>query len=252
MTDENNSGNKNNPDSKEKSMIFTVGTEEKTDGDMPSVTRLLNRKSLNLNTPSKPAIPAKPSFVAPEPIAAPLPPPVASVPLKVKTIVRKQSTSVTPLSIWEKAQLKGGTDPLGKGIAQLMEKGATCAVFLKIAPPSPESKVPQFVGTAAVLPGKRLAIWTGLRWDPNKSPDAWNQLLKSGVIEFPPPGNHTQLDSQRNAIRGALGVESEEWLLLVRVGPANACRGITVFLSEKSLLLQVKSVLSLLQEPLKK
>jgi hypothetical protein len=254
MADENNAGNSNKPDSKEKPEAFTL------DGDsdnMPSVTRLLNRKSLNLTSTPKhetPPAPAAEEIAPPEPVVDPSPisPPRAAVVLKVKPIVKKTAHPVAPLIIWDKAKIKMGPDPLGKGIAQLIDKGASCAVFLTIAPPSPGSKVPQFIGTAAVLPDKRLSIWTGLHWDPNKSPEAWNFLVKSGSIEFPPPGTQTQLDSHRNVIRAAFGVESEEWLLLTRVGTPNACRGIVVILSKKSLLLEVKSVLSLLQEAPKK
>lgn len=147
--------------------------------------------------------------------------------------------------------MKKGSDPLGKGIARLMEKGATSTLFLSIFPPPPGFKIPQFTATATSRPEQLLTLWTGLRWDPNKSPEIWDVLSKAGTIEFSPPGTYTQLESQRNVIRSALGVQAEEWLLLVRVGTTAACRGIVIFLSKKSLLLEVKSVLSLLQQGLK-
>ncbi|HAR43592.1 MAG TPA: hypothetical protein DCS07_13345 [Bdellovibrionales bacterium] len=173
----------------------------------------------------------------------------AEVPLVPKKSERKKHE--LKLIIWDLATLRKGNDPLGKGLLFLVEKGVTSAVFLKIAPPKPGSTVPDFMSSATVQPQDKLQIWTGMRWDPTVSPEAWNQLLKLGYVEFPPPGTYTNLQSVRNVVRAAFGLVGDEWLTLIRVGTPTICRGILALISLKSAALIIPQALPILQvEPI--
>jgi hypothetical protein len=148
---------------------------------------------------------------------------------------------------WELARLKGGVDPLGRGLAMLFERGATSALFLSITPPPAGAPVPHFVSTAVLdPPPAKLKIWTGLRWDPTVVPELWNFFVKSGVVELSPPGTKTNVASIRNVVRGAFGVEQGEWLTLLRAGPANACRGVVAVVSTAGLLDVIREPLALI------
>ena len=131
----------------------------------------------------------------------------------------------------------------------LIEKGGvTNAVFLKITPPMGGATLPSFLSSAAVQPQDKYQLWTGMKWDPTVSPEAWNQLLKVGYVEFPPPGTYTNLQSVRNVARAAFGLVGEEWLTLIRVGSPTSCRGILSLISPKSLAVTIPQVMPILQE----
>jgi hypothetical protein len=282
-------------DTKENTSTFTVDHETSDSIDMPSVTKLLNRKSLGLkksppspqpvspvksDSNTQPKIPppsVKPPLPVPEPSHMPssgieisitasdapttieietssspvqsepsTPTPIAVAPPRIQRAQRKATRSIQPLIIWEVPLLESGADPLGKGIAIMLKRGATQALFLSITPPPSGSPVPHFVSTATVLPGTKLNLWTGLKWDPTVVPEMWNFFVKSGQVELSPPGTRTNQSSHRNVVRAAFGVLQTEWLLLVRVGTANACRGVVAFTSLQSLLTQLDEALPLL------
>jgi hypothetical protein len=147
--------------------------------------------------------------------------------------------------------LKGGPDPLGKGLSILLEKGAASALFLAITPPPPGAKIPHFAAAASAKPTPdKIRLWTGLRWDPAAVPQVWNALLKSGYMEFHPPGLVTNVGSRRNIIRAAFGLAQDEILTLIRVGPVAACRGILAIYSSRSLLIELGPILTLFNTPL--
>ncbi|MEK6704837.1 MAG: hypothetical protein AABZ06_03535 [Bdellovibrionota bacterium] len=171
----------------------------------------------------------------------------------IKRAKRRLSTTSSQskkLILWEKDTLLRGSDPIGKGLISLIEKGATSSLFLTISPPKPNSPVPHFISTAALNPGDRSSIWEGLCWDPMISPELWNYFTKAGFAELSPPGTATNLQSTRNLMRAAFGIMPDEWLLLIRTGPLNACRGILAVVSEKSLISDLVAVLPLLVSPL--
>jgi hypothetical protein len=149
---------------------------------------------------------------------------------------------------WTLAQIRGGTDPLGRGLAQLMDRGATQALFLAIQPGPAGSPVPHFVSAAALQPKTKMDYWTGLKWDPTVVPELWNAFVKTGFVELSPPGTMTNVASARNVVRGAFGVEPEEYLTLVRAGPANSCRGVLAIISTKSLMTALGSAMPLISQ----
>lgn len=148
--------------------------------------------------------------------------------------------------------LRVGTDPLGKGIDLMLQRGAISALFLALSAPPIGSPVPLFVSTATVLPQDRLSIWTGLKWDPRVVPEMWNFYIRSGYVELPPPGANTHQNSHRNIVRLAFGITHPEWLLLVQVGPSHQSRGVVAFVSHQSLLPSLSEAKPFLSAPLPK
>ncbi len=153
----------------------------------------------------------------------------------VKRGDKKRHAAPHPLVIWDSAALKSGGDPLGKGLAILMEKGAHGSVFLATQDPPPGSPVPHFLATAAIATSEKIQLWTDLRWDPTLVPDVWNSLVQNGYVELSPPGTSTNVRSTRNIVRNGFGIAKEEWILLVRIGTPKICRGILLVVSQKSL-----------------
>ncbi|OFZ80140.1 MAG: hypothetical protein A2583_16325 [Bdellovibrionales bacterium RIFOXYD1_FULL_53_11] len=144
------------------------------------------------------------------------------------------------------AQIENGTDPLGRAIAKLFQKGAGGVLYLAISPPPAGSSLPVFLATAMAGENVQPEIWTGMRWDPRVVPDIWNVFVKSGLLELPPPSANTNIKSSRNVVRDAFGIALSDWITLVRTGPANACRGMLGFVSRESIIMAVKDLLPLL------
>lgn len=165
-----------------------------------------------------------------------------------KTQRKLQPIQTENLAMWELSKLKHGSDPLGKALVYLFEKGATNALFLSISPPPQGSTVPLFLSSAALEPKERKTLWIGLQWDPRVVPEVWNFFLKTGVVEFAPPGTMTNVMSNRNVIRGAFGVEQDEWLSLLRVGELSACRGVAAIISKSSLQLPLRHALRIISD----
>lgn len=150
-----------------------------------------------------------------------------------------------PLVEWNKTMLADSKDPLAKGLNQLIEhsKKNLQGIFLalqrnpldRIAEGQQPPKMPQFIAKAAYGKASRFSLWAGLNWDPNLFPDLWDVFVRDGLVELTPPGTMTVPTSQRNLVRGAFGVQPQEWLTLVRVGTADSCRGILVMISNESL-----------------
>lgn len=223
---------------------------------MPSITRLLNRKTFMVSKTSGAKEPTKTGELVILTTPTPNPPmPPASVPSLqigseptpkplIKSTVRVQKAKqisaeqrgVQRVALWDPKQLKGETDPLGKGLAILLEQGAQQALFLSITPAPAGSPVPHFLASAAIAPRERLKVWTGLKWDPTIVPSLWNLFVRSGHAELPPSGADADLASNRNVVRTAFGAAQHEWLLLVRAGTLDNCRGVLAVISGRSML----------------
>ncbi len=167
--------------------------------------------------------------------------------LRVLKAAPRKRPPAKSLILWEPAQLLSGKDPLGKGIVHAFKKGAAHALFLAISAPPPGKPTPIFLATAAVDPGDKLATWTGLKWDPQVVPDLWNIFIHAGIVELPPPSSLTNQFSNRNVIRAGFGILPSEYLLLVRAGPANGCRGVVALVSTISLMQSLDEALPLIQ-----
>lgn len=308
-------------------ITFTVDSENTGLTEMPSITRLLNRKKLNKSntyketpaekkppsppptppqkTPPPPAIeeqlfdlepeakpedpPENPKKDSPDEInlsdpsggfeielsgsdSSPqeTPPPTPQVPkkedlkselkpsppapsestpvLKKAPIKPKETGLKKRLILWDKNLLEKNPDPLAKGLVQLLKNGVNGVVFLAIVAPPEGSPVPHFVGTAAHASPDRLSLWNGIHWDPTVVPDLWNKFVNLGIAELGPPGSETLKTSNRNVVRAAFGVNSDEWLTLVRTGPQHACRGVLALISNDSVQSAIQAALPLLTQ----
>lgn len=210
--------------------------------EMPSVSRLLNRKMLGVTKTYDPAKDARKQ----EPPKAPKPksvefqiernerpsPPPAQAQSKIQPFNRKKQIGPTPaLAAWEKTQLQATSDPMAKGLLMLLDRGANAALFLAASGPS------IFAASAALGADKRSRIWKGLNWEPSVVPEVWSYFEQTGFVELSPPGTMTNVGSHRNVVREAFGVDKGEWLTLVRVGTASSCRGVLALVSTRSILL---------------
>ena len=194
--------------------------------------------------PNDSALPSKGLQPTPLEVETSQPRTVSPAEVKVTRAARRGERAVPELAVWDLSQLRGGQDPLGKSLVQLFDqKSASCALFLSISPPPPGSPVPHFLASAAVLPKQKLALWAGLKWDPTVVPELWNYFIRAGHVELSPPGTMTNVTSTRNVVRGAFGIDKNEWLTLVRVGPAESCRGVVALISSKGILGQVQAIL---------
>lgn len=170
---------------------------------------------------------------------------------RIQSITRKISRSEQKkLILWPVEILQSTPDPLAKAILFFLQKGAVQALFLGATPSPNGSQFPHFASIAAVQPQNKLAIWTGLKWDPTIVPELWDAFVISGCIELSPPGTLTNVSSHRNVVRSSFGLTKSEWLLIARVGPANACRGVVAIISPKSILNEFEQVKSILSTPI--
>ena len=232
----------------EEKTSFTIEIDTSHTVEVPSINRLLNRRSLNRggsrretdsNTNTQP-------FVLPsnEPATSPN----VSAPM---TRPAKRPRLVQKLVIWTIDLLRNSPDPFGKGIAKLFERGANGALFLSLAYGAQGRTQADIecTSTAAVAAETKINIWTGLKWMPSSVPQAWDQLIRQGSIEISPPSADTLAVSYRSMMRTAFGLLPGEWLLLVRVGPERSCRGIIAFISPHSLYKYLPEVSKLFLNP---
>jgi hypothetical protein len=254
-------------DAKTQTKEYTVDHDSSGVMTMPSITLLLNRKNFTVTRlthkdkvgESESPSPigtigaddvTQPSIPAPEPTAL-VTPPNHGPSVKIQTVKPRNTDarSAQRIALWELKQLKNGPDPLGQGLALMIERGAREALFLALQAPPAGSPVPHFVAAAAIAPRERLKLWTGLKWDPTVVPSLWNLFVRSGHAELPPPGAETDIASNRNVVRAAFGVEQDEWLLLVRAGPIDQCRGVIALVSDRSMLAPLVAASPLLGAP---
>ncbi|MCM2278342.1 MAG: hypothetical protein NDJ89_09725 [Oligoflexia bacterium] len=169
--------------------------------------------------------------------------PKAAAKSRIQPAARRGAQS--SLSCWNAKQLQSASDPLGHGIAHLLEKGATSILFLAIQTLA-NSPAPHFHSTAYAGGSDKLRHWNGLHWDPAITPSIWNHLVQSGYVELAPPSAAASRQNHYAVIRSAFGLASHEWLLLLRAGPTDACRGVVCVVSPRSLLKDVDTALKLI------
>ena len=250
---------------------FTVDTDDSIVKEVPTISRLLNRKKFSskestktkTRTLSKAVIPnrsktaltqTRNSKVIEIPVEASglIEIQRSSITIsstaKIQAISPRQSPAQAPLTEWTTDTLSQSGDPLAKALVTLQQSGGLdSALFLSIKllaenAISGSEGVPFFVGTASIDPGDKAPFWKGLVWDPSIVPDLWNQFIQDGHVELAPPGPNTVVTSERNVVRAALGTSPTEWLTIVRVGSTDVCRGIVAVFSKISIATAVKDL----------
>jgi hypothetical protein len=171
---------------------------------------------------------------------------------KIQRAPKRDGAPAKKLIEWNAKSFAQSPDPLARALAVLVPKGVSAGAFLAIQPPAAAGKTPHFSAAAAFADKSRMRTWKGLVWDPTLLPDLWNQFIQTGNVELPPPGANTTITSARNVVRTAFAVEPNEWITLLRVGPANACRGVLALISTQSMQKVLGPVLPLVHAAVKK
>jgi hypothetical protein len=246
------------PTATESQSSFTVDHERTGFNEMPSITRLLNRKSLTskkqADQPMQVAIPAvesptegekttllvesSPQITLSEPSRDPVEAsPSQHLPPQIKA--RKRQTQKSPdIAQWDLKKLSATADPVARAITTIHQKKLLHAALLLRSTPSRTPNELAFVAAAMTSTDQnRLnpTLWSGLCWNPKVTPEASQIFLNEGWLELQPPGTKTNITSARNVIRGAFGVLPSETLTLIRVGPAQQATGVLAIFSFGSL-----------------
>lgn len=146
---------------------------------------------------------------------------------------KRGKRSEAQLIVWTQKELTQSGDPLANLVLSALKSGVSHGLFLSIMVSS--SKAPTFVATAYFGGADMTGVWNGLKWDPRITPQIWKKLIQDGFIDLPPPSADTNVTSERNLARNAVGASSKAHALIVRVGPATQCRGLLVLLSGSSM-----------------
>jgi hypothetical protein len=211
-----------------KNSSFTIDQDQTGVSEMPSVTRLLNRKSLKLGDAKKSEAPPSKSEEKSDTEAT-------------QAFVKPQGPQVqarhrTPmvmndLTIWEPARLASTQDPISQTLHSMFKTGIVhAAVFLAYSNS-------QFVATAASAPDAaklQVSLWNGLQFNPQNFDQVWEALKKNQWVDLGPPGTKTMVTSARNVLRAAFGVKSSDTLALFLVGSDPSPRGILAILCSQS------------------
>jgi len=184
---------------------------------------------------------------APEPV---LPPPHKEKEPNLR-VLKIQKPKKIPhhdsFALWNRESLHISSDPMAHALIQLLDQGVLSAVFLALSIAN-KSEQPRFISKGGIGPKSQLLYWKGMIWDPLLIPDLWNSFVKLGLVELPPPNAHTSVNSNRNVLRRAFGVNPDHWFTLVRVGSVKACRGVLTLISTTSVLQEVQDVRKFLNQ----
>jgi hypothetical protein len=224
------------PDKPKKgTQAFLIDPEASEGNELPTVSKLLNRKKLLKQLQEEKSI--KLERQKDKTLSKPPKLPEATPPLKPLEILKnRRKTKREPLVAWTIKELQTSGDPMGSGLALLFERGITeSAVFLALKNTS-DGQI--FVATAGLNTDGFKNVWDGLNWEPKIFPEIWKVLLTKGYAEFAP--------ESRNINRTAFAIDSKKWLTLIRVGTPQLCRGILAIVSAASLALALEKALPLL------
>lgn len=240
---------------------FSVDRET-TGMSMPSVTQLLNRKSMtqeiqkgNIKTPPPAAPPPPgPSLATPTlPPRSPSPsaqqPSAASQNTRslqqqapaqeggqlVKTAKNDREKGLISLKEWSDIspeQFKGGS-----ALSKLFQEGQKLNLWSRMlefrATSSTPSPQPDFLAHAAWGPSDAALLWDGVRLKTSKIPMSFAQLSRSGWVDLPALTQDTSIESECRVLREALGANKQEGLICVRLGPPQAPWGLTFWFTQE-------------------
>ena len=248
-----NSVKKMNQASDDERTSFTIEIDNSHTMEVPSINRLLNRRSLHRNG-TEGTLADTPVQTGTETIETS--PPLAETAASFEnqaltTKPAKRPRQIKKLTLWTLESLKQSPEPFAQGIASMIDRGANGALFLSLVYGSKGRTQADIecTSTAAAAPQTKINIWTGLKWMPSTVPQAWDQLIRHGSVEIPPPSADTLAVSYRSMLRTAFGLLPTEWLLLIRVGSERACRGIVAFTSQQTLYPELSRVQNLFLRP---
>ncbi len=230
---------------------FTVDSEQTGLTHMPSITRLLNRKSLlkskfynEAPASSKEQPSAPPSIsLSPQALTPTVPPPpqpemsvknlsepvleleLNRAPQQAQPQIKKaERRSTRRMDSWSLEVLRNRPqDQFAQGLLELMQPGKA-QMSLYLLPQTVGSD--SFLAAAALAPREKLILWTGFKWSKQEDPRLWEELTKKGFSEIPP---------KNIPLKQALGLNPDERLFFVRVGKPPHLRGLLIVISSSDL-----------------
>ena len=199
---------------------FSIDNERSIQLEIPSVTRLLNRRKLEIEAP---------------PAEAPKSPVQASVPSKpqIRGVQRAERRSGARLQVLPEGGVAPAGTPESAEALALSLRQATGAQWVLILDSQADSRDFQ---ARAILGGDRT-LWnllTGFHWGASASPASYQELAAKRFLEL------TALSSQADAraLRAALAMEQTLglWLFADRLPPAAPSFVLMAALSDSSLV----------------
>lgn len=227
--------------------VFTLDNHGANPVEMPSITKLLNRKKLGMGRSSNTT-----SFsdVPPSQLPPPHGCPASQNQLAVrKATPRNAERRRPPLPQWDKPTLERATDPFQKGVNRLIKSGAYQVLLLTPAQPM-KNAAAQISFTACcayvTVECEQEQLWRGLSLEPKLISDVWKLIFTRGSFEIPPSTSHHSSPKKDSAsfLRKAFGLADNDWLILVRCGAPNNCTGILALVSKTSIFSEIATAFS--------
>ena len=182
---------------------------------MPSITKLLDRKKLQTDPEKRSAALAR----------------------------RWSNPSCQELDIQTLKSLT--SDPVNEGIVSLFERGAYSALFFErqTATADNSSASKEVFTSARMIEAKdRASLWKDMQWNTAATSEIWGVFEKAGYLEVPPPAFHRKVGGGGGPYSGyrvAFGLKKDEWLTLIVTGSEGVsketCPGVVVLISKQSL-----------------
>lgn len=207
--------------------VFTVDADSSGVVEMPSITKLLNRKKLSV---TKVSTSSEAPSLTPVPTSATIQPAAR----------RKSATTNDALRRWTAESLSKTVDPILSGLRYLSTKASIRAVFFRPIIGSGSGAKVLFHSAAAFAAGESETLWTGLGFEGSVIPDLWNELMQRGWLD-PSSTTHAQTQEDLRLFRRFLGLSSDKWVTLIRCGSAETCTGVLAFVSSDPLTDHVRS-----------
>jgi hypothetical protein len=206
--------------------------------EMPSVTKLLNRKKLGLTSN-----PETKTISKPRPISTAKA--IPGQPQIQKAKPRKGRSNSPKIAYWTPEALATATDTFQKAVHYLTQKGARQVLLL--TPPDPVSHAQsdaRFDALCAYMTEDKEELWSGLSLSPSLIPDIWKKLFTQGIYEIVPSLSQKHQDESAAFLIKAFGLKATEFFVIVRCGSPNACTGILALVSPFSLTKEIAAAFS--------
>lgn len=234
------SGNRND----QPNSPFTVDAPDGDAVEMPSVTKLLNRKKLGLTTSSETKTTTRALFSTPKaPQARQAPQP--GQPQIQRVQPRKARNKGPKIAHWTTQSLAAAEDGFQKAVHFLLQKGARQALLLTPHSATPAGQAPtRFDALCAFMTEEKEELWSGLSLSPNVIPDVWKKLFSQGLYEIVPSLSQNGQDPSAAFIIKAFGLKPTEFFVIIRCGSPQACTGLLALVSTFSLTKEISAAFS--------
>ncbi|MFL5812243.1 MAG: hypothetical protein ACJ763_01590 [Bdellovibrionia bacterium] len=206
--------------------------------EMPSVTKLLNRKKLGLVSSPETKTISRPRSVS---TARAIP----GQPQIQKVQPRKARAKTPKIAYWTQESLAAADDTFQKAVHYLTQKGARQALLLTPHDPvSHKQSNARFDALCAYMTEDKEELWSGLSLSPSLIPDIWEKLFTQGIYEIVPNLSQKHEDESAAFLMRAFGLKATEFFVIIRCGSPNACTGLLALVSPFSLTREIAAAFS--------